>query len=802
MNFLFDLLDPSTKYIAQTSPVPCLSPDQPIYVMKNEEFGLQLIVRGEDEFTIVRGQSTDICWKGLGDQIRIHLTAEGYSSVGEMEPICVSDLFCLYLMDFVSDDEGNRILDILTNKDSIFSTLKDQGVFITGKLPKNFSQDRIRLNLCAFHSNGYEEEVLIYEHSLDIYIHDYTLGDICDSDFYMDLWQHPCNWARAYDLPYYSPAHMDIIDHYLEGMAQLGQRVCDLIVSDYPWAGQRCYQVADNHQNLFELNMVRVFKQVDGRIVCDFTALDQYIDLAHKHGISQEINLFGILGNWDAKDFGNPLVDFADPIRIRYLDLARGTYRYFTSRTELSAYLQLVFSHLAERGLWEKTLIISDEPSNISLFKESVKLFEEAAQGKPVRLKCAIHDQNFFESYGEHIRSLSLNTCELVNNIDSLEKLTQSIKSKEGTLTWYSCCFPNAMNIFLKSPFLESRLIGWFTYYMGLDGFLRWAYGIWPGNVYQSASYKKEKWAAGDMFFVYPGKDGYPLASLRLKNLLYGIQDYVFLKEMAERLDPVVLSECLEKLLGNKAAMTFIPPREISLTHQLDHRPYDLCKQKLLSDTTPFTNALLRISDAVVEMDEDHIIALIQTALEDGIPPKAIYDKGLSHGMLRVTTLFEKKEYFVSEVIVCADTLNKGIQYLKNNFPISSSDGPKVVIAVVEGDLHEIGKNIVKIMFEAAGFQVIDLGLNVKAEDIVRIALEEQAQIIGLSTMMTTTMGKMKDVVDLLATINHQTYPKVIIGGGCISPQYSREIGAHGYSANAVEAVKLVQQLAGGIHEQ
>ncbi len=209
---------------------------------------------------------------------------------------------------------------------------------------------------------------------------------------------------------------------------------------------------------------------------------------------------------------------------------------------------------------------------------------------------------------------------------------------------------------------------------------------------------------------------------------------------------------------------------------------------------------LENIAEAIVEMDEDNIIDLIEKALGSGILSEEIYDKGLGEGMLRVTELFEKRKNFVSEVIVCADTLNLGVNYLKSKFPSKeNSSGPKIVIGVVEGDLHEIGKNIVKIMFEASGFRVIDMGINVKAEDIIKTAIEEKADIITLSTMMTTTMVKMQDVVDMLKAEELEYIPKVIIGGGCVNRKYADEIGADGYSSNAVEAVQLVKQLMGGV---
>ncbi|MGO3168848.1 cobalamin B12-binding domain-containing protein [Senegalia sp. (in: firmicutes)] len=207
-----------------------------------------------------------------------------------------------------------------------------------------------------------------------------------------------------------------------------------------------------------------------------------------------------------------------------------------------------------------------------------------------------------------------------------------------------------------------------------------------------------------------------------------------------------------------------------------------------------------RVSDCIVNMDEDGIIEAIDNAIKNGISIDDIYEKGLSDGMLKVTELFENKEYYIPEVIVCADTLKKGIEYLRTKGGEKHSHGPKVMIAVVEGDHHEIGKNIVKIMLESANFQVIDLGLNVRAKEIVEKAIEEDVDVIGLSTMMTTTMGAMKEVVDLLNKEEclKKRLPKVIIGGGCISQKYADEIDCDGYARNAVEGVTLIRKLMRG----
>ncbi|MGB5824410.1 MAG: glycoside hydrolase domain-containing protein, partial [Proteocatella sp.] len=551
----FTVLNSAYKYISNSAPLP--ETDSGVLgklsVFKNEEFGIQLLIKADREFIAIKGRHMDICWKGLIDKIRVEIEVVDTNYVKippEEQPS--ERLFSMNLVDYVMDDDGNLVSDILLKSSTRHAMTMDQVIYISGKIPKNFETQELGLTIRAFYSEGYEDENLIFESTVDIEVMDYVLDDIKDSKFYMDLWQHPCNWARAYDADYYSKEHMQIIDNYMQAMSLIGQRVCDLIISDYPWAGQRCYKVEDNHENLFELNIITLTKNIEGNIECDFTAMDRYLEIAKKHGMAKEINLFGILGNWDGFDFENPLSEFKDPIRVSYFDKRSKTFKYINNKEELKSYLKQVFAHINDLGIWDKTLIMSDEPDNVELFQESVELFKEASQGLEIKIKCAIHNQKFFENYGENIKSISLNTCELVNNTEKIDEIKSKIQKKDGKFTWFSCCFPSQMNIYLKSPLIESRLMGWFTYYMNLDGFLRWAYGIWPGNVMHNASYKKEKWAAGDMYFVYPGKDGKPMDSLRLKNLVYGIQDWIVLSCAEKNMGRESLEKEMKKLLGKK----------------------------------------------------------------------------------------------------------------------------------------------------------------------------------------------------------------------------------------------------------
>lgn len=205
------------------------------------------------------------------------------------------------------------------------------------------------------------------------------------------------------------------------------------------------------------------------------------------------------------------------------------------------------------------------------------------------------------------------------------------------------------------------------------------------------------------------------------------------------------------------------------------------------------------LSDAVVGMDEDRTRELATFAVENGLDAYAAIDRGLVDGMSRAGLLFESEEYFIPELLLCSDAMYAGLDILRPHLrhDDAARRRHKVVIGVVEGDTHDIGKNLVKIMLEASGFKIVDLGRDVPPQRFVATAVSESAQVIALSTLMTTTMDAMAEVVQLLQKANRREQFKVIVGGGPISQGFADRIGADGYANGAPAAVKLVKQLVG-----
>ncbi|MBE5872308.1 MAG: 5-methyltetrahydrofolate--homocysteine methyltransferase [Lachnospiraceae bacterium] len=207
--------------------------------------------------------------------------------------------------------------------------------------------------------------------------------------------------------------------------------------------------------------------------------------------------------------------------------------------------------------------------------------------------------------------------------------------------------------------------------------------------------------------------------------------------------------------------------------------------------------AMDKVKEAVLKGKKDTITALTKTAVEEGNAPKDILDQILLPAINEVGDLFDKGKYFLPQLIASAEAMKVSIEYLEPLLKEGGSDEEMatIVIATVEGDIHDIGKNLVALMLKNYGFRVIDLGKDVSKEKIIETAKAENAKIIGLSALMTTTMQQMRHVIDYAK--EQGVDAKIIIGGAVITQEYADEIGADGYSKDAADAVKLVKRILG-----
>ena len=209
---------------------------------------------------------------------------------------------------------------------------------------------------------------------------------------------------------------------------------------------------------------------------------------------------------------------------------------------------------------------------------------------------------------------------------------------------------------------------------------------------------------------------------------------------------------------------------------------------------------LKKLKEAVIEYDEDSSKEAAQEALDEGLKVNDAIFNGLVSGMQEVGKLFEAQEYFVPELLMCADALYAGLDILKPHVEeLDLGVKGSVVIGTVEGDVHDIGKNIVKMMFDVAGFTVYDLGRDVPLDKFVEEQLRTDSELLCLSAMMTTTMTGMQTVIDKIRAKNPKV--KIMIGGAPVSEDVAQKYGADGYAADATNALADAINMVGSLKD-
>ena len=210
-------------------------------------------------------------------------------------------------------------------------------------------------------------------------------------------------------------------------------------------------------------------------------------------------------------------------------------------------------------------------------------------------------------------------------------------------------------------------------------------------------------------------------------------------------------------------------------------------------------NELLEdLSKAVIDMDPEGAKELTQEAVDSGIPPEEILNSSLIKAMDQVGSEYEEGNRYVPEMLLSAEAMKEAMNIVR---PLLAESGvepeAKVVIGTVEGDLHDIGLNLVGMMLEGAGFEITNLGTETPAEEFVESIKETNADVLGMSALLTTTMTHMPEVIEALEEAGLRDQIQVIIGGAPVSSDYAEEIGADGYAPDAAAASKVVKQLIG-----
>jgi 5-methyltetrahydrofolate--homocysteine methyltransferase len=205
---------------------------------------------------------------------------------------------------------------------------------------------------------------------------------------------------------------------------------------------------------------------------------------------------------------------------------------------------------------------------------------------------------------------------------------------------------------------------------------------------------------------------------------------------------------------------------------------------------------LKKIFEAVLEGDFDGVKTNVQAALDAKLDPTVVLNEGMIAAMREVGCRFEAGEYYVPEMLIAARAMQSGMAILKPHLQQADrKSSGKVLIGTVKGDLHDIGKNLVSLMLEGAGYEIVDLGVDVPAEEFVKQATALKPDIVAMSALLTTTMPSMKTTIDALTAAGLRNHMQVIVGGAPVTESYAQQIEADGFSTDASRAVNVVHAL-------
>lgn len=419
------------------------------------------------------------------------------------------------------DDDGVHKADILLEGDAFPLTAGvPVQIFVRAHAGADCPAGLHAGNITVFRRRMFGGEEKLLELPFSVRVRDVRIPDTRGGAFHLDLWQHYANIARKHEAPLYSDAHFEIIEEYVRGLAELGQKAVTIIASDIPWSGQRSFNDSEYVSDLYEYGMIFVERDESGAYRCDYSVAERLIDLCAAYGIDREIEVFGLVNIWmdEAAGFGKAAPDWPDGIRVRYLDRADGTYRYMDKAGDIAGYVAALQEWFERKGWLDRVLVVADEPADIGLYRASLDALRAAAPG--FRFKTAINHAEFIREFPDVVTDYVPYLGCVCGQWDALMEAREQIG---GRLLWYVCCVPPYPNTFIGSPLTEAVLVGWLTDYMGMDGFMRWNYTVWPDDPRRRASFRAGLWSAGDTHFVYPSCGGRPLYTLRYWALRRGI---------------------------------------------------------------------------------------------------------------------------------------------------------------------------------------------------------------------------------------------------------------------------------------
>jgi hypothetical protein len=512
-----------------------------LYCARNGVVGAQVRVLADEPYVLSVDRTNWL--HALGFQPRVRLEVRFPSLPGDAVEV--------FPVGYVEGDDRREWMEYLSRAGyAEVPPYRPQAVYIRVRVPANLRPGMHEGEVRAYTQTGFEDETAAWEGTIRLHVAETVLPDVSEWSYHLDLWQHCTAIARQHGVALWSDDHFALIDHYYASLAQLGQKAVSVMATEIPWSGQRCFRDRQYPSYLFEHAVVDVARDEQGELHYGYDKLDRQLALATRHGIDDEIEVFGLLNIWvdERFGFGKVAPDAPDAIRVRCFDERMGTMTYLRTAGELRGFVRALRDHFAERGVLERVRVTADEPSDLEAFNERLAFLQEAAPG--LRYKVAINHFDFLEYAPPEVVDAVPNLVLTCRNPDLTAEVAEALHERGGKMLWYICCGPPRPNVFIHSPLVEGVLLGWLTHLFGLDGFLRWDFCLWPADPWRRVSWRAPHWSAGDMFFVLPGKDGAPVETLRYEALRTAVQDYELIKLVERRLDRAEAQDAIDGALA------------------------------------------------------------------------------------------------------------------------------------------------------------------------------------------------------------------------------------------------------------
>ena len=532
---------------------------------KNDEIYFQLVMADKDEFAYSVGREPFFTVQGLIDIYRIEVVLDGTDLSAECFP-----------EDFADDDDGLRYSDILLKSCNRYCKKHQIGiVFVKINVPVAARAGKRSGKINIYTRVMTEDERLFASLPFEFDIYDYAIPQGRDRKFCLDLWQHSANIARYHEVGLFSDEHFALLENYVKSLAELGQRAVTLVASDGPWCSQKAYNHVTGQSDLFEYAMFFAVKDKNGNFRFDFSPMKRYAELCFRHGITEEIDVFGLIGVWqdEAMKLGSPIAEDPAAPRLRYYDEADGCYKYMRNNVEKDLYFSALMDFFKKEGWLEKLKIIADEPADWDVYYKQKCHFEKLYPD--IKYKTAINHVDALKNIDHKNTDIAPFIMTIGSDGDWLRKY--AAKKSSSKIYYYVCGGPKFPNTFILSNLLECRLVPILAKHLGIDGFLRWNYTVWPKDPRRELHYM---FHSGDLNFVYPSRGGDVLYSLRYFALKSGIVDF----ELLSAADGATREKCLKTLIKDGDFYSRLTDRASEEAVSLEYADYVGVKKMLLEE--------------------------------------------------------------------------------------------------------------------------------------------------------------------------------------------------------------------------